>query len=506
MDRSTGKWVYRYVGIALVVGAALALSVAIAAATAVAPGWMQSNASGFGQPENYHVSALGTFGDQMYAGTWNDGGAQVWRTADGQSWSQIIPSWSLSNTEVYCAMPFGSHLYVGTGNMAGGEIWRTDGTTWEQVASAGLGDENNVGISALAEFGGALYAATANWPPVIGGSGDGVEVWRSPSGDAGSWVQVNADGFGGSTWTDISTDVFQGYLYLGLSRVTGDEGSLAELWRTDGLTWTPVFTDGLGDAGNTHVAAMAEFQGEIYISLRNNTTGGQVWRSANGLAWTPVFTDGLGDPTRARPYGLTVYDGRLVVVFARMGTGSEVWQTGDGLAWQRIATGGWGNSNNAMAAYFDKSNLLFRGDLYIGTLNMNDGGEIWRRLHVVYLPLVFKAHNCSGNLNGNIVDATTGEPLPNVLVTVNGTGLSDVTDADGAYLIPGVPSGVRSVTAALGGYVTISQDVDVGCDTDNLLNFALSPDLPPGEMRIVLTWGETPCDLDSHLWLPPETP
>jgi len=38
MDRSTGKWVYRYVGIALVVGAALALSVAIAAATAVAPG------------------------------------------------------------------------------------------------------------------------------------------------------------------------------------------------------------------------------------------------------------------------------------------------------------------------------------------------------------------------------------------------------------------------------------------------------------------------------------
>lgn len=284
MDGSRGKWVCRYLLIALVVGAALALSVAIAGARAGAPGWVQSNASGFGQPENYHVSTLSVFGNQMYAGTWNDGGAQVWRTADGRSWSQITPSWSLSNTEAYCATPFGSYLYTGTGGGAGGEIWRTDGTAWEQVASGGLGDADNYGFAASAEFAATLYVATANVPPAIGGTGEGVEVWRSPSGDTGSWTQVNADGFGaGPTWTDISMDVYQNHLYVGLSRVTDGGGSLAELWRTDGLTWTALFTDGLGDAGNTHVAAMAEFNGEFYISLRNATTGGQLWRSGNGL-------------------------------------------------------------------------------------------------------------------------------------------------------------------------------------------------------------------------------
>jgi len=124
----------------------------------------------------------------------------------------------------------------------------------------------------------------------------------------------------------------------------------------------------------------------------------------------------------------------------------------------------------------------------------------------VGVPIVFNRYSCSGDLSGSVVDATTANPLPNVLVTVDGTGLSDLTDGSGNYLIPGVPSGARSVTAALEGYVTISQDVDIDCGVTNLLNFALSPNLPPDELRIVLTWGEVPHDLDAHLWLPLATP
>ena len=33
-----------------------------------------------------------------------------------------------------------------------------------------------------------------------------------------------------------------------------------------------------------------------------------------------------------------------------------------------------------------------------------------------------------------------------------------------------------------------------------------SPTLAQGEIRIVLTWGATPLDLDSHLWLPASNP
>ncbi len=394
MDRSPGKWTYRPFGILLVAGALLALSAVIASATSGAIGWMQSNTSGFGQPSNYHVSALVTFGNRLYAGTSNDDGAQVWRAADSSTWDQVTPGWPVSNTEVYCTTPYGAHLYVGTGNMDGGELWRTDGSTWAQVASAGLGDGNNYAFAAAAEFGNALYVTMGNLPPAIGFSGDGVEVWRSQSGDDGSWIQVNADGFGaGPTWNDLTMDVYEGYLYVGFGRVTDGGGSLAELWRTDdGVTWMPVFTDGLGYAGNGSVAATAEFEGQFYISLRNVTTGGQVWRSTNGLNWTPVFTDGLGVTARSRPYGLIVYDNHLVLVFARPDTGSEVWQSSDGLAWQQIATGGWGDSNNTFAGYFDKPLALFQGGLYIGTLNEEDGGEIWRRLHVAYLPLVLRQY------------------------------------------------------------------------------------------------------------------
>ena len=264
---------------------------------------------------------------------------------------------------------------------------------WQSVLlkNGGFGDDNNYAISALAEFGGSLYAATANLPPPLG-SGNGVQVWRSDSGDGGSWSQVNEDGFGGGpTWTDFAMDVYQGNLYLGLSRLTnGGTAGLAELWRTDGLSWTPVFTDGLGDVGNSHVAAMAEFQGELYIGLRNATTGGQLWRSSDGLSWTPVFTDGLGDPQRGRPYGLIVHDGRLVLVFSRSGGAAEVWQSSDGQTWQQIIADGWDNSNNMMAGYFDKPLAIFQGNLYIGTLNMVDGGEIWRRLHAIYLPLILR--------------------------------------------------------------------------------------------------------------------
>ncbi len=50
MECPPGKWICRCIGIVLMVGSVLALSVA-AAATAGAPGWMQSGASGFGQPD-----------------------------------------------------------------------------------------------------------------------------------------------------------------------------------------------------------------------------------------------------------------------------------------------------------------------------------------------------------------------------------------------------------------------------------------------------------------------
>lgn len=341
------------------------------------PGWKQVNINGFGDPGNGFVSTLDVFDGYMYAGTWS---AKIWRTSDGQTWTQVAPSNWPTSTGVFDAISFGSYLYVGTAADGGGEIWRTDASSWEQVVSAGFGITQNYGINALTVFSDTLYAATSNRDGVL-------QVYRSSIGNAGTWTAVVTDGFGGNgVWQDVTMDVYNGFLYLGLGR-----NGVAELWRTaDGTTWTPVFTDGLAP-NNTQVSAMAEFNGGFYIGLRNVTTGGEVWRSADGINWTPVITGGLGSPNNGRPYGLIVFDGRLYLVFSNLVTGAEVWRSADGTTWEKVADAGWGDSNNYFADYFDKGATIFTNRLYIGTSNWANGGEVWLFLHNrVYLPLVLR--------------------------------------------------------------------------------------------------------------------
>ena len=140
--------------------------------------------------------------------------------------------------------------------------------------------------------------------------------------------------------------------------------------------------------------------------------------------------------------------------------------------------------------------------------------------------------NCINNyftLFGKVTDALTGEPIPEALVTV--AGFTDYTDENGDYSITGIPSGTlnanftatptsgaaplavqftdlssegsHTVTASHEGYVTYSNSQVVIPDGGSLeLAISLSPNLATGQMRFVLTWGELPTDLDSHLKTP----
>lgn len=338
------------------------------------PAWEQVNVNGFGSASNNMIAALETFNGALYAATW--GTAQVWRMSDENIWNQITTTWEVSNTDVIDMVEFDGHLYVGTDNSDGAELWRTDSVTWEHVVAGGFGDTANVSLQNLVVFSHTLYAATGN-------SNGTPQIWRSASGDAGSWGKV-ADNLGGMG----AMEVFDDKLYLGMSR-----SGKAELWRTgDGLTWTAVFTDGLG-VGNTHVAAIAEFGGALYIGLRNASTSGQVWRSIDGLNWSPVFTNGLGNPDNVGSYGLIATSEHLYVVFSNLVTGAEVWQMTAGGTWSPVALGGWSDGANGFADYFNKGAALFNFDLYIATFN-NAGGEIWRLplARHIYLPLLLKTY------------------------------------------------------------------------------------------------------------------
>lgn len=354
---------------------------------AVNIGWQQSNISGFGTAANNMISALEVLDGQMYATTNNEvvgQMAQVWRTSDGKLWSQFTPPSPYTTAYIYDAKTFGSYMYIGTYHDLGGEIWRTNGTTWEQVATGGLGDVNNLTFSAFSVYSNMLYVATGNFTT-------GIEIWRSPTGDTGSWSKVNTDGFGGGvSWDAVVMDTFNGYLYVGIGRNVGG-GSLAELWRSNnGTTWTPVFTDGLGDINNTTLAAMAEYEGSFYISMRNLITSGQIWVTTNGTTFTPVTTNGFTVTSNQRPYGLYVFEDVLYSVISNYASGAQVWRTDLSGSWTQIMQGGWGDSNNVNADYLDKAATTFKDALYIGTGNDVTGGQIWKMVYPIYLPLILR--------------------------------------------------------------------------------------------------------------------
>jgi len=107
----------------------------------------------------------------------------------------------------------------------------------------------------------------------------------------------------------------------------------------------------------------------------------------------------------------------------------------------------------------------------------------------------------TGSISGDVVDATTGQPISGA--TVKAGIISTTTGADGKFKLQNVPAGVQTVKAEKSGYISDSQQVLVvgGQETTNV-HFALSPTMPQGQWRIVLTWGQNPSDLDSHLLVP----
>jgi len=100
--------------------------------------WEAVMLGGFGDWRSWKVDGITTFKGQLYAWTWttnwviwgNDGGAQVWRSPDGLTWTQVNDDGfgDLYNWVVHLNVGVAEYkggLYFGTLNDAtGGQIWR----------------------------------------------------------------------------------------------------------------------------------------------------------------------------------------------------------------------------------------------------------------------------------------------------------------------------------------------------------------------------------------------
>jgi hypothetical protein len=115
-----------------------------------------------------------------------------------------------------------------------------------------------------------------------------------------------------------------------------------------------------------------------------------------------------------------------------------------------------------------------------------------------------------GSISGTVTDASTGNFISGATVKAiqNDSEVANATTGvGGTYTIPELPGGTYTVEARAPGFLTSTQqNIVVTLGLDTTVNFSLSPLLSVGQLRLVLTWGEMPYDLDSHLWLPVEKP
>ncbi len=105
-----------------------------------------------------------------------------------------------------------------------------------------------------------------------------------------------------------------------------------------------------------------------------------------------------------------------------------------------------------------------------------------------------------GVIGGVVTDARTGDPLVGAAVNVTGPANRQATTTiDGSFLMTNMPYGTYQMTVQLSGYITAQRTVvhQSGVTAERI---TLSEQLQTGQYRVVLTWGETPQDLDSHIW------
>ncbi len=127
-----------------------------------------------------------------------------------------------------------------------------------------------------------------------------------------------------------------------------------------------------------------------------------------------------------------------------------------------------------------------------------------------HLLLIDETMDGMGTASGTISDALNGSGIANATIKLrkewnNASGeyvedFSTTTNSSGRYSIEGLPIGYYTVEAIADGYIATYNNILVLDERDLVaFDFAMTPTLEAGKVRIILNWGSTPRDIDSHL-------
>lgn len=357
----------------------------------------QSNDDGFGDPTNTNVLALESFDNYLYASVLKreTGGSELWRY-DGTTWTQMLDKGLNSGTvmiEDFYA--FGEYLYAGTTDLAsdipgvGAEVWRSkNGSDWEKVFGDEIDDnDNNPEVGRLFGFKEDIYVSTWSYDDSPSG---GLEIWKSPSGERGSWKKVADNGIDGAENVTVLGDaIHNDKLYVGTLGTSGfpsdEKLGWGHIYSTiDGTNWSRAGEIGDGEIYN--VSALATFNNYLYaalVSYSNRQKGGEIYRctACDGSDWEQVFDGIYKHDFTGRKQSLELYDGFLYYLVGNQDYGVELWRTLDGTHWEEVASDGIYDKNN-QKPYWDNSMVVFMDKLFIGLDNYGGKGtQVWTVSH-----------------------------------------------------------------------------------------------------------------------------
>ncbi len=117
--------------------------------------------------------------------------------------------------------------------------------------------------------------------------------------------------------------------------------------------------------------------------------------------------------------------------------------------------------------------------------------------------LIWEKHEATNNINFNIVNSVNNQPLTsNVIIREGFDNTSGDIVTTGSSTSPiSLSPGNYTIEVQIDGFETFYNNVSVNSSTPPNQNMvvALSPTLLANQIRIILTWGESPSNLDSHL-------
>jgi hypothetical protein len=150
----------------------------------------------------------------------------------------------------------------------------------------------------------------------------------------------------------------------------------------------------------------------------------------------------------------------------------------------------------------------FHKDGYLSEIYYGVDVEVNSTKYLETVLQVDTEHGGTGSVSGTVRNALNGQGVADMAIAlregINVTSgpvvVSTTTASDGTYSFTNLDAGSYTAEVSAAGYNTTYFTVlCVGGTETADQDATVTPVLPTGEIRIILTWGDTPQDLDSHL-------